>query len=137
MIGPLLDQIARPIGTVLADGAYDGEPAYRAVAAHSPDAQVIVPPRATPVPSDTAESAPTQRDRHIQRIAQCGRLGWQRAVGYGRRSLGEVAMLRYKTLIGRSLRARTLPTQKAEAAAGCTVLNIMASFGMPVSRKVA
>ncbi|CAO3357881.1 Transposase [Azospirillum palustre] len=69
--------------------------------------------------------------------AQCGRLGWQRAGGYGRRSLGEVAMLRYKTSIGRSLRARTLPTQKAEAAAGCTVLNIMASLGMPVSRKVA
>ncbi len=46
-------------------------------------------------------------------------------------------MLRYKTLIGRSLRAQTRPTQKAEAAAGCTVLNIMASLRMPVSRKVA
>lgn len=31
LIGPLLDQIARPIGTVLAFGAYDGEPVYRAV----------------------------------------------------------------------------------------------------------
>lgn len=46
-------------------------------------------------------------------------------------------MLRYKTLIGRSLHARTLPAQKAEAVAGCKVLNIMASLGMPVSRKVA
>ena len=137
LVGPLLDQIRRPIGTVLADGAYDGEPVYHAVIARSPEAAVIIPPRLTAVPSDTAESAPTQRDRHIQMIAERGRLGWQRAVGYGRRSLGEVAMLRYKTLIGRSLRARTLPTQKAEAAAGCTVLNIMASLGMPVSRKVA
>ncbi|CAO3358484.1 Mobile element protein [Azospirillum melinis] len=87
LVGPLFDQITRPIGTVLADGAYDGEPVYRSIAAHSPEAGVIIPPRATAVPSDTAESAPTQRDRHIQRIAQCGRLSWQRAVGYGRRSL--------------------------------------------------
>lgn len=137
LVGPLLDQITRPIGAVLADGAYDGEPVYRSVAAHSPEAAVIIPPRATAVPSDTAESAPTQRDRHIQMIVERGRLGWRRAVGYGRRSLGEVAILRYKTLIGRSLRARTLPTQKAKAAAGGAVLNIMASLGMPVSRKVA
>ncbi len=105
LVGPLLDQIKRPIGAVLADGAYDGEPVYRAVAERAPDAEVIIPPRATAVVSDTAESAPTKRDRHIQTIKERGRLGWQRAVQYGRRSLVEVAMLRYKVLIGRSLRA--------------------------------
>jgi len=47
-----------------------------------------------------ADRAPTQRDRHLQTIAQRGR-GWQRATGYGRRSLAEAAMFRYKTLIGR------------------------------------
>jgi hypothetical protein len=31
-VGPLLDQISGPITSVLADGAYDGEPVYRAVA---------------------------------------------------------------------------------------------------------
>jgi len=137
LVGPLLDQIARPIGMVLADGAYDGEPIYRAVAARTPEAEVIIPPRATAVPSDAVANAPTQRDQHIQMIAERGRLGWQRTVGYGRRSLGEVAMLRYKTLIGRSLRARSLPTQKVEAAVGCKVMNIMTSLGMPVSRKSA
>jgi hypothetical protein len=45
-------------------------------------------------------------------------------------------MLRYKTLIGRSLRARTLSTQKVEATVGCKVMNIMISLGMPVSHKV-
>ncbi|WP_377810317.1 IS5 family transposase [Azospirillum sp. A29] len=137
LVGPLLDQIARPIGTVLADGAYDGEPVYRAVAAHSPAAEVIVPPRSSAAPSDTAESAPTQRDCHIQLIYERGRLGWQRAVHYGRRSLGEVAMMRYKQLIGRCLRARILPTQKVEATVGCKVMNIMTSLGMPTTRKVA
>ena len=101
-----------------------------------PEAEGIIPPRATAVPSDTAASAPAQRDRHIQTIAQRG-IGWQRAVQDGRRSLGEVAMMRYMTLIGRSLRARSLSAQKVEAAVGCTVLNIMTSIGMPISCKVA
>ena len=96
LVGPLLDQIARPLGTVLADGAYDGDPVYRAVSVHTPDAEVIIPPRSTAVPSDTAESAPTQRDQHVQMIAQRGRLGWQRAVGYGRRSLGRYVSTRMR-----------------------------------------
>ena len=47
------------------------------IAKRDPDAEVIVPPRSTAVPSDTAESAPTQRDRHLQSIAEHGRMGWQ------------------------------------------------------------
>src|SRR6186713_326669 len=31
-VGPLLDQIPGPLASVIADGAYDGEPIYRAVA---------------------------------------------------------------------------------------------------------
>lgn len=137
LVAPLLDRITGPIGAVLADGAYDGEPVYRAIAERAPDAEVIIPPRATAVVSDTAESAPSRRDRHIQTIKERGRLGWQRTVQYGRRSLVGVAMLRYKVLIGRSLRARTLPSQKAEAKAACAVINRMTSLGMPTSRKIA
>lgn len=96
-----------------ADGAYDGEPVYRAVAAHSLTVEAIIPPRSTAVPSDTAGSAPSQRDRHFQRIVERGRRGWQRDVRYGRRSLGEVAIMRYKQLIRHSLRARGLTAQKA------------------------
>ena len=84
-----------------------------------------------------AIGAPSQRDRHIRRIAARGRQGWQRDVRYGRRSLGEVAMMRYKQLIGRTLRARTLPAQKVEAAVGYKVMNRMTNRGMPASRKVA
>jgi len=66
-----------------------------------------------------------------------GRIGWQRAVGYGRRSLGETAVFRYKAIIGRGLRARTLPGQKTETRAACSVLNRMVRLGMPVSRRIA
>ena len=135
-VGPLLDQIASPIASVTADGAYDGDPVYRVIAEREPAAAVIIRPRSTAVPSNTAETAPTQRDQHLRMIQERGRLGWQKAVNYGRRSLGEVAMMRYKTLIGRRLHARTLPTQKTEAAAACKVINIMTRLGMPVSQRI-
>ncbi len=137
LVAPMLERIDRPLGAVLADGTYDGEPIYQAITAHTAEAEVIIPPRSTAVTSDTAQTAPTQRDRHLQVISERGRLGWQKAVGYGRRSLVEVAMLRYKALIGHSLRARTLRTQKVEATAGCKVMNVLTSLGMPVTRKVA
>src|SRR4051794_34187582 len=65
-------------------------------------------------------------------IQDKGLLGWQTAVGYGRRSLEETAMFRDKAVIGRGLRARTLPAQKTEARVGCSVLNRMTRLGMPV-----
>jgi hypothetical protein len=73
----------------------------------------------------------------VRMIQAKGRLGWQKAVGYGRRSLGETAMFRYKTIIGRSLCARTLPAQRTEARVACSVLNRMTRLGMPVSQRIA
>src|SRR4051794_22405184 len=134
-VGPLLDQIDGPVSAVLADGAYDGEPIYQAVAQRH--AVVVIPPRSTAVPSDTAETRPTQRDRHIQLLAEKGRMGWQSTTGYGKRALVETAFYRYKVLIGCSLRARTLSAQMVEARIACAVINRMTSLGMPVSQKVA
>jgi transposase len=136
-VGALLDQVTGAIASVTADGAYDGDPVYQAVAERAPEADVIIPPRATAKPGAQANQAPRQRDRHIETIAQRGRLGWQRATGYGRRSLGETAMFRYKTVIGRRLRARSLPGQRVEARMGCVVINRMTQLGMPVSCRVA
>src|SRR4051794_35163504 len=89
------------------------------------DAAVIIPPRANAVPSPAANTAPSQRDQHLRMIQDRRRMGWQKVVGYGRRSLGETAVFRYKTIIGRGLRARTLSSQKIEARVACSVLNRM------------
>ncbi len=56
--GPLLDQAAGPVASFTGDGAYDQDRVYAGVAQRHPEAAVVVPPRATAVPSDTAESAP-------------------------------------------------------------------------------
>ncbi len=138
-VGPLLGQLSGPIASVTADGAYDGEPTYQAVAERQPDppVAVIIPPRSTAVPSLAAGTTPSQRDGHVQTIRDKGRMAWQKATGYGRRSHAETAMFRYKALIGSSLRARTLPAQKTEAKAGCLVLNRMTRLGVPVSQRVS
>ena len=132
-IPDLLDQIDVDVGSLTADGAYDGEAVYDAVAKRHPKAAVIIPPRSTAVPSETTT---TQRDRHLAEIAKHGRMGWQRRSGYNRRSLVETAMFRYKTIIGRRLQARTLPNQRTEAKIGCNVLNRMTRFGMPISTRI-
>jgi len=64
--GPLLDQVAGPVASFTGDGAYDQDRVYASVARRHPEAAVVVPPRATAVPSEMAESAPTQRDGHLQ-----------------------------------------------------------------------
>jgi transposase len=94
----LLDQIEDPVGSMTADGAYDGDTVYDEVLLRYPAASVIIPPRSTAILS---EAGTTQRDDHLRSIEQHGRLGWQRRSGYGRRSLVETAMHRYKTIIGR------------------------------------
>lgn len=131
-VRPLLVQIGGPIGRVMADGAYDGAPTYRTIAAHGEDIEVVIPPRATAVAGDEPDP-PTQRDRHLAMITDKGRLAWQAATGYGRRSLVETTMGRYKTLIGPRLRARGFAAQQTEAAIGVAVLNRMLAAGRPDS----
>jgi hypothetical protein len=42
-----------------ADGAYDSEAVYDAVAEHHPQAAVIIPPRATAIPNETTQRSAT------------------------------------------------------------------------------
>jgi len=71
-VDPLLDQVAGAVGSFTGDGAYDQHRVYGSVAQYHPEAAAIVPPRATAVPSDTVESEPTQRDRHLQHVEPKG-----------------------------------------------------------------
>ena len=131
-VAPLLDQIEDRIARVTADGAYDGDPTYQAIAAHGDDIDVMIPPRAMAVPSGERDQ-PTQRDHHLKMITERGRLAWQAATGYGQRSLVETTMGRYKALIGPRLHARGFAAQQTEAAIGVAVLNRMLPAGRPKS----
>ena len=129
MADALFDQIADPIVSFTADGVYDDDQVSHAVAERHPDAAVIVPPRATTVLSASAETTPTQRDRHLQMIAECGRMAWQQASGYNLRAKVEVSIGRYKRVIGDALRSRTDRTEATEVAIAAAALNRMLEFG--------
>ena len=130
-VGPLLDQVADPVASFTADGAYDQESVYADVAERHPGADVVVPPRSTAVPSATAETAPTQRDRHLQLIAEKGRMGWQKISGYNARARAEATVGRFKQVIGDGLRSRTDERRGTEANVGVHALNRMLEFGRP------
>lgn len=131
MVNPLLDQIADPIISFTADGAYDQERVSQAVAERDPDAAIIVPPRAGAVASASAETAPTQRDCHLRVVAQRGRMAWQKASGYNQRAEVEASIGRYKRAIGDALRSRTDPTEATEVAIAAAALNRMLALGHP------
>ena len=129
-VGPLLDQIAGYVASFTADGGYDQDRVYAGVAERHPEA-AVVPPRATAVPSDTAKTAPTQRDRHLQHIAEHGRSAWQRASGYTTRARAEAAIGRFKRVFGEGLRSRTDDRRATEVDVAVHALNRMSELGRP------
>jgi hypothetical protein len=136
-VGSLLDQVEGPLASFAGDGAYDQESVSSSVTARHPEAAIIVPPRTTAVPSDTAETAPTQRDRHLQHIAKHGRMAWQKASGYTRRARAETGISRFKQVIGDGLRSDTDERQATEVGVAVHVLNRMLELGRPNSVRIA
>jgi Transposase DDE domain len=124
-VGPLLNQVSDPVASFTADGAFDRDKVYAEIVARHPDADVVVPPRSSAVPSDTAETAPTRRDRHLQVVAERGRRKWQKASGYNWRALVEADVSRWNCVIGDGLRSQTDGRQATEVAIAASVLNRM------------
>ena len=129
--GPVLDQVEGAVASFTGDGAYDQDGVYASVAERHPGAAIVVPPRSTAVPSKTAESEPTRRDRHLRHIAEHGRMAWQKASGYTKRARAEAAMGRWKQVIGDRLRAHTDEGRATEVEVAGHVLNRMLELGRP------
>ena len=78
-----------------------------------------------------------ERNRNIRSIRELGRRTWHTSSGYSKRSLVENTMYRYKTIIGRRMRSRTLDGQRVEVQLASKILNTMTHLGMPDSYRVA
>ena len=136
-VGVLLDQVEGPLASFTGDGAYDQDGVAASVAARHPEAAIIVPPRSNAAPSETAETAPTQRDSHLQHIAEHGCMAWQKASGYTRRARAETGMSRFKQVIGDGLRSHTDERRATEVGVAVNVLNRMLELGCPNSVRIA
>ena len=101
------------------------------------EAVIIVPPWSTAVPSETAETEATQRDRHLHSIAEHGRAAWQKASGYTKQAHAEAAIGRFKQVIGDGLRSRTDQRRATEVNVAVHALNRMLELGRPISVRIA
>ena len=107
------------------------------LAERHPTAAIIVPPRATAVPSEMAATAPTRRDRHLRHIAAHGRMAWQKASGYTKRARAEATIARFKRVIGDGLRAHTDERRVTEVEVAVHALNRMLELGRPEYVRIA
>lgn len=76
-------------------------------------------------PKNAVNGDNSQRNRHIDHIAEHGRMNWQKEKGYNQRS----QIGRWKTIIGGSLQARKLDNQITETRVTAKVLNRMTTLG--------
>ena len=83
-------------------------------------------------------TCPRCRDnaRHLQLIVEQGRMAWQRASGYTKRTRAEAAIARWKQVIGNRLRAHTDERRATEVDVAAHVLNRMLELGRPNSVRI-
>jgi hypothetical protein len=135
----LLEQIEQEIVNFAADGAYDKRKVYDSLNAHSPDVNILIPPRknARIWKHGNTKTERLKRDENLRAIRRDGRKEWKKNSGYHVRSLVETTMFRLKTIFGDDLSARLLETQSTQALIRCAALNKMTHLGMPQNYKVA
>ena len=135
----LLEQISDPIASVSADGAYDTRAVYEA--AHGQGrgraVRVLIPPGRDAQLAPRPSAALEERNRNILSIRELGRREWHTRSGSSTRSLVENSMYRYKTIIGRRMRSRTMDGQRVEVQLASKILNTMTLMGIPDSYRVA
>jgi len=135
----LLEQIDQEIIKFAADGAYDKRKVYDSLNAHSPNVEILIPPRknARIWKHGNTQAERLKRDENLRSIRNNGRKEWKKNSGYHVRSLAETTMFRLKTIFGDDLSARLLETQTTQALVRCAALNKMTHLGMPQSYQVA
>ena len=135
----LLEQLDGPVASVSADGAYDAVAVYEAAQSKGGGrtVRVLIPPGRDAQLNPSPSAAMRERNRNIRSIRRLGRREWHTRSGYSKRSLVENTVFRYKTVIGRGMRSRTLVGQRVEVQLASKILNMMTRLGMPDSYRVA
>ena len=116
----LLEQIDNPMAVLSADGAYDMMGVYEAAQEKGDGrrVRVLIPPgrnaRLNPSPS----VAQRERNQNILSIRELGRREWHKSSGYSGRAMVENAVFRYKAIMGRRMRSRTMKGQRMEVLLG-------------------
>jgi len=138
----LLEQIEPAIIEFAADGAYDKRKVYDSLNAHSPNVNILIPPRknARIWKHGNSKTERLKRDENLRFIRKDGRKEWKKNSGHHVCSWAETTMFRLKTIFGHNLSARLLDpqaVQTTQALVRCAALNKLTHLGMPQSYTVA
>ena len=139
VVKDLLEQIEQTLLACAADGAYDKRKVYNALNEHSPEVEILIPPRknARIWQHGNSKAERLKRDENLRYIRKHGRQKWKEDSDYHMRSLVETTMFRLKTIFGDKLSTRLLGTQTTQALIRCLALNKMTHLGMPESYRFA
>jgi len=136
-VAPMLTNVTKKITHFAADKAYDKSNVYQAVHDKAGnDVTIAIPPIKNAVVHEYMSSDFGSRNHNVSYIEEHSNYCWQSHSDYNFRALGEVAMFRYKTIIGDKLYSRKLASQKVESRIACVVLNKMTALGMSRSVKI-
>jgi len=139
VVKDMLAQIEQTLLSCAADGAYDKRRVYNVLNEHSPEVEILIPPRknARIWQHGNSKEERLKRDENLRYIRKHGRQQWKEDSSYHIRSLAETTMFRLKTIFGDKLSARLLEIQTTQALIRCLALNKMTHLGMPQSYQVA
>ena len=133
---PALLSKQKNIGTAYADGAYSFKQGFDAIAQSGGRPSIPIRSGTTAVKKDPS-AGEILRNKLLEEIKGAGgRIAWKKSSGHHRRSLVETHMFRLKTILGSTLRGRSLANQKTEAKIMANILNKMTQLGMPKSEKL-
>ena len=120
----LLRKIHDHCEVVMADKNYDTQRVYNAIKKYRPtryikpvtsdNYSVVIPPQSNAKIRVKKGNFPLERSKHAQYIKEHGVINWQKATGYCKRSLVEVAFYRYKKIIGKVMKSIKFENQKIE-----------------------
>ena len=120
------------LASLTGDRGYDQASVYREALGRNVNASVVIHPRINGTHSRRKLEL-KQRNEHLESIRSDGIYHWRRESGYSRQSTVENAFYRYKTIIGRKLRARGEEARSVEVILGCNILNRCLELGRPDS----
>ncbi len=128
----LFETYTGPLASLTGDRGYDQASVYREALGRNVNASVVIHPRINGTHSRRKLEL-KQRNEHLESIRSDGIYHWRTESGYYRQSTVENAFYRYKTIIGRKLRARGEEARSVEVILGCNILNRCLELGRPDS----
>jgi hypothetical protein len=116
-VSNLIEELDDDFESLTADRGYDQKTVYDVVG----ERKHAIHPRKNAVLSGNEKW--TMRDSHIHRIKKDGVFQLRRKAEYYQQSKVENTFYRYKTILGRKLRARNERNREVETIIGCNILN--------------